>query len=184
MWTARFLCLPVVLSIACVNGPLASAFVPYSSSRVATRPTLATFQLSLSTTTPTDHTIASTTPSPSPAPSPTSNYQCDVPPFNNVMAANRAEIAVRIMRAATELNIATTAIYVDEDKFSQHRWGADKSFKLDKGSHPGATPISAYLDIPQIIKVAKQAHVDAIHPVSDRASLSCCVWRPQQHSKH
>ena len=37
------------------------------------------------------------------------------------MAANRAEIAVRIMRAATELNAGTVAIYVHEDRFSQHR---------------------------------------------------------------
>ena len=43
------------------------------------------------------------------------------------MAANRAEIAVRIMRAATELNMATVAIYGREDRFSQHRWGACKT---------------------------------------------------------
>ena len=37
------------------------------------------------------------------------------------MAANRAEIAVRIMRAATELNMQTVAIYGYEDRYSQHR---------------------------------------------------------------
>ena len=42
-------------------------------------------------------------------------------PFNKVMAANRAEIAVRIMRAATELNMQTVAIYGYEDRYSQHR---------------------------------------------------------------
>jgi pyruvate carboxylase len=83
-------------------------------------------------------------------------------PFNNVLAANRAEIAVRIMRAATELNTGTVAMYSYEDRYSQHRWGADKSFLLDKAE--GATPISAYLDIEQIIQVAKNANVDAIHP--------------------
>ena len=87
---------------------------------------------------------------------------CDVPFFNNVMAANRAEIAVRIMRAATEMNSGTVAIYGHEDRYSQHRWGADRSYKLEKASD--ATPISAYLDIPQIIKIAKEANVDAIHP--------------------
>jgi pyruvate carboxylase len=87
---------------------------------------------------------------------------CDVPPFNNVMAANRAEIAVRIMRAATELNCGTVAIYGHEDRYSQHRWGADKSFLLTKKDE--ASPISAYLDVEQIIEIAKEAHVDAIHP--------------------
>ena len=83
-------------------------------------------------------------------------------PFKNIMAANRAEIAVRIMRAATELNTGTVGIFVREDRYSQHRWGADRSFMLEKAE--GATPISAYLDIPQIIQIAKDADVDAIHP--------------------
>lgn len=84
------------------------------------------------------------------------------PLFSNIMAANRAEIAVRIMRAATELNAGTVGIYVYEDRYSQHRWGADRSFLLEKDED--ATPISAYLDIPQIIKIAQDAGVDAIHP--------------------
>jgi pyruvate carboxylase len=84
------------------------------------------------------------------------------PLFTNVMACNRAEIAVRIMRAATELNAGTVGIYVHEDRYSQHRWGADRSFLLEKAED--ATPISAYLDIPQIIEIAKEAEVDAIHP--------------------
>lgn len=79
------------------------------------------------------------------------------------MAANRAEIAVRIMRAATELNAGTVAIYCHEDRYSQHRWGADRSYLLQKAS-ANATPISTYLDIPQIIKIAKEANVEAIHP--------------------
>eukprot|EP00325_Prymnesiales_sp_UTEX-LB-985_P003378 CAMPEP_0174704466 /NCGR_PEP_ID=MMETSP1094-20130205/8048_1 /TAXON_ID=156173 /ORGANISM="Chrysochromulina brevifilum, Strain UTEX LB 985" /LENGTH=1223 /DNA_ID=CAMNT_0015902527 /DNA_START=50 /DNA_END=3721 /DNA_ORIENTATION=- len=85
-----------------------------------------------------------------------------VPPFSKVMAANRAEIAVRIMRAATELNMETVAIYGYEDRYCQHRWGADQSFMLDKEAD--ASPISAYLDIPQIIGIAKKTGVDAIHP--------------------
>jgi pyruvate carboxylase len=84
------------------------------------------------------------------------------PLFSNIMAANRAEIAVRIMRAATELNAGTVGIFVHEDRYSQHRWGADRSFLLEK--EEGATPISAYLDIPQIIKIALENGVDAIHP--------------------
>lgn len=83
-------------------------------------------------------------------------------PFDKVMAANRAEIAVRIMRASTELNMQTVAIYGYEDRYSQHRWGADQSFILEK--EESATPISAYLDIDQIIKIAKENDVDAVHP--------------------
>lgn len=85
-----------------------------------------------------------------------------VQPFKKVLAANRAEIAVRIMRACTELNMSTVAIYGYEDRYSQHRWGADQSFMLDKLE--SATPISAYLDIPQIIDIAKKNGVEAIHP--------------------
>lgn len=84
------------------------------------------------------------------------------PPFKKVMAANRAEIAVRIMRASTELNMGTVAIYGYEDRYSQHRWGADESYMLEKAGE--ATPISAYLDIEQIIKLAKDSDVEAIHP--------------------
>eukprot|EP00985_Skeletonema_marinoi_P009415 scaffold4390_cov173-Skeletonema_marinoi.AAC.1 len=83
-------------------------------------------------------------------------------PFKKIMAANRAEISVRIQRAVTELNSGSVAIYVNEDRYGQHRWGADESFLLEKES--GATPISAYLDIDQIIKIAKEADVEAIHP--------------------
>jgi len=85
------------------------------------------------------------------------------PPFNKVMAANRAEIAVRIMRAATELNMQTVAIYGHEDRFSQHRWGADQSFMLEKRK-PGDSAIQSYLDAEQIVKIAKENGVEAIHP--------------------
>ena len=85
------------------------------------------------------------------------------PPFKNIMAANRAEIAVRIMRAATELNAGTVAIYCEEDRYAQHRWGADRSYKLEPKDEL-STPISTYLDIPQVIQIAKDANVDAIHP--------------------
>lgn len=87
---------------------------------------------------------------------------CDVPPFAHILASNRAEIAVRIMRAATELNCGTVAVYATADRYSQHRWGADQSYELQQQDN--STPISSYLDIPQIIQIAKEAQVDAIHP--------------------
>eukprot|EP00308_Calcidiscus_leptoporus_P024260 CAMPEP_0119373062 /NCGR_PEP_ID=MMETSP1334-20130426/23605_1 /TAXON_ID=127549 /ORGANISM="Calcidiscus leptoporus, Strain RCC1130" /LENGTH=1251 /DNA_ID=CAMNT_0007390719 /DNA_START=133 /DNA_END=3888 /DNA_ORIENTATION=+ len=86
-----------------------------------------------------------------------------VPPFKKVMAANRAEIAQRIMRAATELNMQTVGIYGYEDRYSQHRWGADQSFVLEKRD-PADSPISAYLDAEQIVRIAIEQGVDAIHP--------------------
>jgi len=106
-----------------------------------------------------EDTLTTPTPATVPVPVPVQ----PPPPFKTIMAANRAEIAVRIMRAATELNAGTVGIYVQEDAYSQHRWGADRSFRLTKSSDT-ASPISAYLDIDQIIAVAKKAGVDAIHP--------------------
>ena len=83
-------------------------------------------------------------------------------PFTKLMAANRAEIAVRIMRAATELNLPTLAIYGFEDRYCQHRWGADQSVMLQK--EEATSPVQAYLDIEQIIAIALKEGVDAIHP--------------------
>ena len=76
------------------------------------------------------------------------------------MVANRGEIAIRIFRAATELNIKTVAIYSNEDKGSLHRNKADESYLV--GEDLG--PADSYLNIERIIQVAKNAGVDAIHP--------------------
>eukprot|EP00957_Ditylum_brightwellii_P177066 13488601-Ditylum_brightwellii.AAC.1 len=71
--------------------------------------------------------------------------------FNKVMAANRGEIAIRILRAATELNVGTVAIYGIEDRHSPHRWNADQTFLLPESG----TPVGCYLNIAAIIKIAK-----------------------------
>ena len=76
------------------------------------------------------------------------------------ITANRGEIAIRILRAATELNLQTVAVYGYEDRYSSHRWNADQTFLLPKNG----TPVGAYLNIPAIIKIAKENGVDAIHP--------------------
>lgn len=81
-------------------------------------------------------------------------------PFKKVMAANRGEIAVRIGRAATELNVKTATIYAFEDRNSAHRWDSDESYLLPASG----TPVGAYLNIENIITVAKENGVDAIHP--------------------
>lgn len=80
--------------------------------------------------------------------------------INKLLVANRGEIAIRVFRACTENNIRTVAIYSAEDEAQLHRIKADESFKIGKG----LAPIAAYLNIPEIIKVATKNDVDAIHP--------------------
>jgi pyruvate carboxylase len=80
--------------------------------------------------------------------------------INKLLVANRGEIAIRVFRACTETNIRTVAIYSAEDEGQLHRIKADESFKIGKG----LSPIAAYLNIPEIIKVALKNDVDAIHP--------------------
>ena len=68
------------------------------------------------------------------------------PPFARIMAANRAEIAVRIMRAATELNAGTVAIYVHEDRYSQHRESNEKPpSRFDSGIGRALFSLSVYI---------------------------------------
>src|SRR5665213_619338 len=64
------------------------------------------------------------------------------------------------MRAANELGIGTIAIYSQEDRFSLHRTKADEAYLVGEGK--GA--IEAYLDIPDILRVAREVHADAVHP--------------------
>jgi len=80
--------------------------------------------------------------------------------IHRLLVANRGEIAVRVMRAANELDIPTVAIYSHEDRFSLHRTKADEAYLVGEGK--GA--IDAYLDIPDILRVAREARIDAIHP--------------------
>jgi pyruvate carboxylase len=80
--------------------------------------------------------------------------------IRSLLIANRSEIAIRVMRAASELGIRTVGIYSNEDRFALHRFKADESYLVGDGN----TPIGAYLDIADIIRVARQAKVDAIHP--------------------
>ena len=52
--------------------------------------------------------------------------------YKKLLVANRGEIAIRIFRAATELNIKTVAIYSNEDKNALHRYKADESYLVGK----------------------------------------------------
>jgi len=80
--------------------------------------------------------------------------------ITKLMAANRSEIAIRVFRSAHEMGIRTVAIYSHEDRYALHRLKADESYPVGR---PGE-PLRSYLDIDNIIAVAKQCGVDAIHP--------------------
>ena len=81
-------------------------------------------------------------------------------PFQKVMAANRGEIAVRIMRAATELGCRTVGIYSAEDRNTAHPSKADEAYLIGIGK----APVAAYLDIDDIVATAVKNNVQAVHP--------------------
>ncbi len=80
--------------------------------------------------------------------------------ITKIMVANRGEIAIRVLRAANELGLRTVAVFAEEDKLALHRFKADETYALE----PGLGAIKAYLSIEEMIRVARAAHVDAIHP--------------------
>ncbi|WP_116133822.1 pyruvate carboxylase [Tropicimonas sp. IMCC34043] len=80
--------------------------------------------------------------------------------FKKILIANRGEIAIRIMRAAAELQKRTVAVYAEEDKLSLHRFKADESYRIGEGMGP----VAAYLSIDEMIRVARECGADAIHP--------------------
>ena len=80
--------------------------------------------------------------------------------FQNILVANRGEIAIRVLRAANEMGKRTVAVYAEEDKLSLHRFKADEAYRIGEG----LGPVAAYLSIPEIIRVAKESGADAIHP--------------------
>jgi len=75
--------------------------------------------------------------------------------FKSLLVANRGEIAIRIIKTASEMGIKCIAVYVDEDADSPHVKAADESFRLPDGG---------YLDTNAIINAAKQTNAEAIHP--------------------
>lgn len=80
--------------------------------------------------------------------------------IKTVLVANRGEIAIRVFRACNELGIRTVAIYSKEDTLSLHRNRADEAYLIGEGKGP----IDAYLDIEDIMRIAREHDVDAIHP--------------------
>lgn len=80
--------------------------------------------------------------------------------FKKILVANRGEIAIRAFRAAYELGAKTVAVFAYEDRNSLHRQKADEAYQIGEVGHP----VRAYLDIAEIIRVAKEAGADAIYP--------------------
>ena len=91
-------------------------------------------------------------------------------PFKKMLIANRGEIAVRIIRAAQDLGLATVSVYARDDAGALHTTLADEAVALD------ATGPAAYLDITTLITVARQHGCEAVHPgygfLSERADFA------------
>ncbi|MEX2591398.1 MAG: pyruvate carboxylase [Anditalea sp.] len=81
-------------------------------------------------------------------------------PIEKLLVANRGEIAIRILRAASELKIRTVTVYTYEDRYSLHRYKADEAYQIGEDEEP----LKPYLDIEEIITVAKRNNINAIHP--------------------
>jgi pyruvate carboxylase len=80
--------------------------------------------------------------------------------IDKILVANRSEIAIRVMRAAAELDIASVAIYSEEDRFALHRFKAAEAYRIGKD----CSPVQAYLQIDEIVQIAVRSGADAVHP--------------------
>jgi pyruvate carboxylase len=80
--------------------------------------------------------------------------------FKKILVANRGEIAIRAFRAAYELGAQTVAVFPYEDRNSMHRLKADEAYQIGEKGHP----VAAYLNVSEIIRVAKECGADAIYP--------------------
>lgn len=78
--------------------------------------------------------------------------------IKKVLIANRGEIAVRIARACSELDITSVAVYTDADRYSLHIKKADQAFSL------GPDSVSGYLNAHRIVNLAVATNCDALHP--------------------
>ncbi len=80
--------------------------------------------------------------------------------ITKLLVANRGEIAIRVLRAASEMNIRTVAVFTYEDRFSLHRYKADESYQIGDDNDP----LKPYLAIEGLIALAKAKGVNGIHP--------------------
>jgi acetyl-CoA/propionyl-CoA/long-chain acyl-CoA carboxylase, biotin carboxylase, biotin carboxyl carrier protein len=80
-------------------------------------------------------------------------------PEQKVLIANRGEIAVRVIRTCRELEIATIAVYSDEDRQALHVEMADEAFHIGP-----AAPTESYLNIPKVIEAGRRGGATMVHP--------------------
>lgn len=78
--------------------------------------------------------------------------------IKKILIANRGEIAVRIVRACSELGITSVAIYTDADRHALHVKKADKAYNI------GSDPVQGYLNAHNIVNLAVASGCDALHP--------------------
>ena len=78
--------------------------------------------------------------------------------IKKILIANRGEIAVRIVRACSEMGIQSVAIYTDADRHALHVKKADESYNI------GSDPVIGYLNAHNIVNLAVAAGCDALHP--------------------
>ena len=78
--------------------------------------------------------------------------------IRKILIANRGEIAVRIVRACSELGITSVAIYTDADRHALHVKKADESYNI------GSDPVQGYLNAHNIVNLAVASGCDALHP--------------------
>jgi acetyl-CoA carboxylase biotin carboxylase subunit len=80
-------------------------------------------------------------------------------PIRKILVANRGEIALRVMRTCRDMRIPTVAVFAEPDRRAPHVYYADERAELT-----GESPRQAYLDIAQLIAVARAHAADAVHP--------------------
>lgn len=80
--------------------------------------------------------------------------------FSKILVANRGEIAIRAFRAGYELGAKTVAVFPQEDRNSIHRQKADEAYLIGEEGHP----VRAYLDVAEVVRVARESGADAIYP--------------------
>ncbi len=78
--------------------------------------------------------------------------------IHKILIANRAEIAVRVIRACRDLHIKSVAVFTEPDRECLHVKIADEAYRI------GTDAIRGYLDVARIVEIAKACGADAIHP--------------------
>jgi len=79
--------------------------------------------------------------------------------ITKVLVANRGEIALRVMRTCREMGMPTVAVYAEPDARAPHTYFADERVAL-----AGPSPRQVYLDIDQLVRIAREHGADAVHP--------------------